>query len=257
MARKRLVVGNWKMYITSPEEASAFAVSLRRKARTIPGVEVLLAPPFTLLPTVADALHSAPIQVGAQTISAFDEPKHTGDVSASMLKEIGVSFVIVGHSERRAAGETEDAIHKQIVRAGEAGLTTILCVGEKEREEAGGHFSVISNQISSALKNLSSKGAKKLIIAYEPVWAIGKSAQDALRPQDLQEMVIFIKKNLAETLERKVAMSVPILYGGSVEGANARDLIAQSGVSGFLVGHASTKLETFLEIIKSVRRDSR
>lgn len=257
MAKKRLVVGNWKMYIESPEEAKKFAVTLRRKVRSMPGVDVYVAPPFSLLPTVADALSSSPIKVGAQTISAFADGQHTGDVSGAMLKEYAASFAIVGHSERRAGGESNELIAKQVGAAAEAGLAPILCVGERERDEGGGHFNFISEQLSSALKNISQKGAKKLVVAYEPVWAIGKAAADAMRPQDLEQMVIFIKKVLAETLERTAALKVPILYGGSVDGTNAKDLVGFSGISGFLVGRASTRVESFVEIITAVRHGSR
>ena len=254
MARKRFVVGNWKMYIQSEEEATKFAVTLRRKARSIPGVDVFLAPPFTLLPAVAKVLESAPIEVGAQTISAFTESKHTGDISGAMLKNFGASFVIIGHSERRAQGETDMLVREEILRASEAGLAPILCIGEREREEGGGHFTRIQEQLSSALMNLPPKAAKKLIVAYEPVWAIGKSAADALQAEDLEEMVIFIKKNLAEILDRKTALKIPILYGGSVEAENASELITKSGVSGFLVGHASTNIDSFLSIIQSCKK---
>ncbi len=254
MAKKRLVVGNWKMYVTSPEEAKKFAVMLRRKARSVPGVEVFLAPPYTLLSTIAGVLESSPIQVGAQAVSAYIEPKHTGDVSGAMLKNVGASFVIVGHSERRAQGESNDVVHMQLGQAADAGLALILCVGETEREDGGGHFTTITEQLSSALTDLPPKAIKKLIVAYEPVWAIGKSAEDAMRPQDLEQMVIFIKKTLTDLLGRKSAMSVPILYGGSVEPENAEELISQTGVSGFLVGHASTNIESFVEIIKSCKK---
>ncbi len=248
MAKKRLVVGNWKMYITSPEDASKFTVALRRKVRGVSGVDVFLAPPFTILPKVADTLSSSPIQVGAQTISAFMDEKHTGDISGVMLKKAGASFVIIGHSERRSLGETNELVHDQVLRAVESGLTPILCIGEKEHEEGGAHFNFIEQQLSSALKDLPPKAVKKLIIAYEPVWAIGKAAADAMKPQDLEQMVIFIKKVLADSLDRKVALSVPILYGGSVEAENAPSLL-ETGISGFLVGRASTDVDSFTQII--------
>jgi triosephosphate isomerase len=255
--KKRIVVGNWKMFIESPKDASLFATALRRRARSVSGVNVYLAPSFTLLPTVAQVLNSSPIRVGAQTISAYEDAPHTGDVSAKMLKNVGASFVIVGHSERRVLprgpGESNDMVREELSRAAEAGLTPILCVGERERENDGEHFSFIETQLSSALKNMPKNMLSKILIAYEPVWAIGKRSEDAMQPQQLQEMVIFIRKTLAELLDRKLALKIPVLYGGSVEPDNAKSLITEGGASGFLVGHASTDLESFLEIIKACK----
>ncbi|HVZ75978.1 MAG TPA: triose-phosphate isomerase [Candidatus Paceibacterota bacterium] len=253
MAKKRLVVGNWKMYMDDPREAREFFLGLRKRARGMSGIEVWLAPPYVLIPEAVEVLESSPVEVGAQALSSHADAPHTGEVSGTMLKWAGASFVIVGHSERRASGEGEASVREQLLRAAEAGLAPVLCIGERERGAEGEHFSDIEDQLSSALKN-SAKGAmKKLVVAYEPVWAIGKRAEDAMKPQDLQQMVIFIKKTLAELLDRKMALKVPILYGGSVEPANASELVKESGVSGFLVGHASADLEQFLAILQACK----
>ncbi|MDO8548311.1 MAG: triose-phosphate isomerase [bacterium] len=262
--RGRLVVANWKMYIESPEEAKKFASSLRRKSRLFSGVGVVLAPAFTLVPIVAAALKGSNIRVAGQTVAPFDDVQgkaHTGSVSADMLKKIGATYVIVGHSERRAhstgsgqAGETNEIIRAQLAVASNAGLTAILCVGEQERDAGGAYFSIIEQQINSALKGFPKIEAGRLVIAYEPVWAIGKNAGDAMRPQDLREMSIFIKKTLADIFERKAALRVPILYGGSVEPNNAHALITDGDVAGFLVGHASAELDSFIEILKSCKK---
>lgn len=249
--KKRLVIGNWKTYIESNEDARKLAVSLRSKVRAVSGVEVWLAPPYPLLPTVAEVLQSSPIKVGAQALSAYPGGKHTGEVSAKMLKQVGAQFALVGHSERRAQGEGDEQVRAQLLQALQAKLTAVLCVGEHERMQDGSHFSFIERQLVVALDALPPKA--KVIIAYEPVWAIGKSAEDAMQPADLEQMAIFIRKTLVETLDRSAGLKIPILYGGSVEPANARKLLAESGVNGFLVGHASVELEPFLEIIKSCK----
>ncbi len=159
-------------------------------------------------------------------------------------------MVIVGHSERRAQGETDDMVRAQIERAQEAGLTAVLCVGEKEQDATGAHFNLIAGQLTKALSGTNITSIK-LVIAYEPVWAIGKSAVEAMTPPDVREMVIFIRKTLADILGRPAAVKVPILYGGSVEGTNARQLLEEGGVGGFLVGHASADWNSFNEILKN------
>lgn len=252
MSKKRLVVANWKMYIKSPERAVAFARALRRKARVFPGVSVVIAPAFTLIPPVASVLKGSSLHLGAQTLSPFADDKRTGEVGAALLKHAGVSFVVIGHSERRATGETDEVIRAELWAAAGEGLVPILCVGEKERDQGGSHFSAIARQLSTVLGEKTSKNTiKRLVVAYEPVWAIGKGAGDAMRPAELREMVIFIRKTLADIVGRKEALRTAILYGGSVEPENAASLIADGGVAGFLVGHASVDVDTFLPILKA------
>lgn len=251
MTKKRLVVGNWKMYVDSPQEARSLALALRRKARTIKGVETWVAPPAPFVAGVADVLASSPVRVGAQEVMGFEGQQHTGGVSAAMLKNSGVSFVIVGHSEQRAAGKDDKQVREELLRALEAKLTVVLCVGEREREQDGSHFSFIERQLVVALDALPA--AARLVVAYEPVWAIGKSAEDAMKPAELEQMAIFIRKTLVETLDRKAGLRIPVLYGGSVEPANAWELVNDGGVNGFLVGRASVQAEPFLEILKACR----
>ena len=250
MSKKRLVVANWKLYIESPQEAKKFVSRLRRKSRLFSGVEVVIAPTYPLIPTVALGLKGSQIKVGAQTVSHFNEAKHTGDVSAHAIKLAGASYAIVGHSERRAQGESDEMIQVALKRAIEAGVIPILCVGELERNGEGSHFTVLEKQLS-ALRGIDSD---KLVIAYEPVWAIGKRAEDAIKAQELTELVIFIRKTLAEYVDRKAALKIPILYGGSVEPENASALINESGISGFLVGHASADPDSFFEILQACRK---
>lgn len=250
---KKLIVGNWKMYIDERAAARKLAVELRKKTRGLSGVEVMVAPPFLFLPEVAEVLESSPIKVGSQTICAYADGAHTGDVSAEILKESGANFSIIGHSERRAAGESNDIVRGQLERALESKLTPILCIGERERDKEGEHFEFIEKQITSAIKSFPYK-ITKLIIAYEPVWAIGKRSDEAMKAQDLQEMTIFIRKVLTEILGRGAALKVPILYGGSVDETNVEPLLKEGGVAGFLIGRASAESNSFLEIINLCRK---
>ncbi len=259
--KKPLVIANWKMYIESPEEAKAFVSGLKRLTRRpttegklskTTGVEVWVAPPDPFIPELVKATKGTKIKIGAQTASPY-EGGHTGEVSAAMLKSVGAQFCIVGHSERRAMGESNSMVHDALVHAGQAALAPVLCVGELERKEDGSHFAFIEEQLRSALKGAQSM-ANKLVVAYEPVWAIGKTAAQAMPAQELEETAIFIRKTLAEILGRSAALRVAILYGGSVEGENAARLLHEGGVNGFLVGHASAKLKSFNEILDAVLR---
>ncbi len=247
------MVANWKMYVDTPLAAKAWAKTLRTKMRSLSFVEVAIAPSFVLLPHVVDALNRSTIKVGAQAVSSNHISAHTGEVSARMLKNVGASFVIVGHSERRALGETNEMVHAQILEADAAKLGIVLCVGEKERDAGGEHFAIIHEQLTSALAGLSPKSISKLVVAYEPVWAIGKTAADAMKPQDIQEVIIFIKKTLTGLFEPSAVKKITLLYGGSVEEANAAAILKEGIVGGFLVGHASANIENFLPILKACK----
>ncbi len=251
--KKILVVANWKMYVEDAEAAGAFAKSLRTKLRSLPYAAVSITPPYILIPALAKALARSSVALGAQAVSAAASGAHTGEVSANMLKKAGATFSIIGHSERRALGESNEAVRAQMLELSQVGLGAILCVGERERDPGGEHFSFIKEQLTSALTGLPKKTVSKLVIAYEPVWAIGKSAADAMSSPEVQEAAIFIRKTLASLIEPVLAKKVPILYGGSVEAENAAAILKEGGVSGFLVGHASANLENFLGILKACK----
>ncbi len=255
-AKKPIIIANWKAYLTRVEEVQRFALSYTRVAKKYTHVDLSVAPPFVLLPAALAAFKKVNVRIAAQSVSPFVDEKQTGEVEASMLKSLGVPQVIVGHSERRhptvGAGESNDIVRAQVAAAAKSGLTIVLCVGEQERDAAGTHFSTIASQLTSALEKAVAP-ATKLMVAYEPVWAIGKSAKDAMQPADVHEMVIFIRKTLVEILGRTAGVKVPILYGGSVEAANAQELLQQGGVSGFLVGHASTKVDSLTALLDAVR----
>jgi len=252
MTRKRLVIANWKMYIESADGAKEFARTLKRKVRGISGVEVAVAPPAPFVAALADILESSSVRVGVQSVSSRSGA-HTGEVSAAMARSVGADFAIIGHSERRALGETNELVHQQLVQAASAGLMPVLCVGEIEHSEDGSHFAFVAEQLRTALTGAQSL-AGKLVVAYEPVLAIGKRAQDAMKPAEVREMGIFIRKTLADVLGRKAALKVPVLYGGSVEPENAHALMLEGDVAGFLVGHASADVISFVEIVLACKK---
>lgn len=263
MKAKRLIVGNWKMYVSSSEEARTIASALRRKEKTWSGVEVWIAPPAPMIPILAAVLKQSAVRIGAQTVSQFDggvstdlnARAHTGEVSAAMLKDAGATFAVVGHSERRSppagGGDSDAIVAEQLKNALSAGMQAILCIGESVRDEHGGYFEFLSSQLRSAFHGIPLPLLSKLVIAYEPVWAIGEAAAGAARPEVVRETVIFIRKTLSDLMDRSAALRVPILYGGSVDGANAPALLASGEVAGFLVGRASTTAESFLAMIEA------
>jgi triosephosphate isomerase len=207
-----------------------------------------VCPPFVYLPALASSV-SKNIFLGAQ--NAFAEPlgAHTGEVSFAQLPQFNVEFVIVGHSERRAAGETDEMINKKVLAVTNAGMTAILCVGEKIRDKQGDYFATVREQIAADLKNFSKKSLDRLVVAYEPVWAIG--SRQSMVTRDIHEMFIFIKKVLREIFGG-LEGGVRILYGGSVFPDNAGEIIRDGFVHGLLVGRDSLNVKNFAEIIKAV-----
>lgn len=258
MVKKRIIAGNWKLYIEDKARAKKVVSAVKRAAGKLSGLEVVLMPTAPLISVVADAVKGSSVAVGAQAVQPFEKGAYTGYVSPVAVKNAGASWTLVGHSERRqetldgisAAGESDAEVAAQVRAAHEAGIKIMLCIGEVERDAGGAHFSVIEQQLTSAL-SACAKTNIKLAIAYEPVWAIGKSAEDAMKPADLEEMTIFIRRTLAELFGREGAVKIPILYGGSVDSTNARELLAQGGVAGFLVGRASADEKSFIELLQA------
>lgn len=213
-------------------------------------VDVILCPAFTALSEVAEVINDTGISLGAQDLYWADEGAFTGEVSGKMLKEAGCNFVIIGHSERRQFfGETNDSVNKKIRAALTNGLTPIVCVGERlEEREAGKTFDVLDNHVRGALKGLSAQEALSIIIAYEPVWAIGTGK--TATPAQAQEVHKFIRGLLHELYNQEVASELRIQYGGSVKPDNIIELMKQPDVDGALVGGASLQVESFSQIVK-------
>jgi len=243
---KRLIIGNWKMNLTIPG-AAALGRALAAAVRPATDREIAVAPSFTALAAVAAALKGSEIVLTAQDLFWEPEGAYTGEISAVMLQEIGVRYVLVGHSERRQhLGETDLMVGRKALAAQRADLHPVICVGEQETARASGRAAaVVRAQLLRALEQLPATGASTLTVAYEPVWAIGTGR--AASPSDAAEMHALIRDELDRTYGG-AARSVRVLYGGSVSPGNVDELMATPGVDGVLVGGASLKAEAFTRI---------
>jgi triosephosphate isomerase len=247
--RKPVIAGNWKMYKLSGEAVET-ALALKPLVANANHCEVVIAPVFTALKTVADRLEGSIVKVAGQNCSTETEfGAHTGEVSAAMLKDAGCSYVIIGHSERRQFyGETDRSVNKKTKAALASGLTAIVCVGEMLAErEAGKAENVVGTQLSGGLEGLTVADMERIIIAYEPVWAIGTGK--TATPEQAQEMHGFIRQTLAGTHGEEIAGKTRILYGGSVKPENIKTLMGQEDVDGALVGGASLEATSFAAIV--------
>jgi len=251
MKRTRLVAGNWKMY-TTPETARALASEIVRHKSDFPPVEIALCPPFLSLNAVRDIIRGTEIKLGAQNMHFETEGAFTGEVSGQMLVSSDCSMVIIGHSERRQHfGETDEIINRKLKKALEVGLIPIFCLGEtlQERENEK-TFEVIERQLTVGLNSLRFDDTQ-LVIAYEPVWAIGTGVNAA--PEEAVEAHRFLRDKLAKMAGAPIASKIRILYGGSVKADVALPLFAEEEIDGALVGGASLKAGEFVEIIKSAK----
>jgi triosephosphate isomerase len=255
MSRTPLIVGNWKMYKTIQETVD-FCQRLKEELAALKGknVGVAVAPPFTALDAAAQALHGSSISLAAQDVFWAETGAFTGEISPKMLTNAGCRFGIVGHSERRQYfHETDDSVNKKTAALRKEGLVPIVCLGETLTERQGGiTFSVVERQTRDGLKGLAVKDAKDLVIAYEPVWAIG-TGQTAT-PQQAQEVQAFIRKLLGQIFSPSLAQGIRILYGGSVKPENIAELMAMEDVDGALVGGASLEVKSFAQIVKGSLR---
>ncbi len=254
MANKKLIVANWKMNPKSAEGAKDIINDLKKKSKNLKDARLIVCPPFIFLNEVSNMISSSrKIFLGAQDVFVGDGGSHTGEVGIKLLKSAGVKYILVGHSERRATLDTNEVVREKMLESLKEGFKVILCVGEKERNDHGGHYHDVKKELSDAIVKLPKKLIKNLIIAYEPVWAIGKSEEDALKPDQLHEMTIFIKRLVSDILGAKEVEKVKILYGGSVTRNNAKEIIEAGKVDGLLVGRESLKLDNFWELIKEIR----
>jgi len=247
--RKALIAGNWKMFKTL-EEAVLFAKELALKVKDVSDREILVCPPDLYLYPLIQALAGSPVFVGAQNIFWEDQGAFTGEVSAPMVKSAGARFAIIGHSERRQYfSETDETVNKRLNACLKAGITPIVCVGETLVErEAGKTLDVIGSQMKNGLKNISTTQAAQLVIAYEPVWAIGTGK--TATPEIAQEVHGFIRSQVKDLFGPEIAGAIRILYGGSVKPDNIDVLMAQADIDGALVGGASLEVTSFERIIR-------
>ena len=246
------IAGNWKMYKTV-QEAVVFTKELRLAVKDVTNVEIVVAPPFTAVHAVAEAARNSNIGVAAQNLHWEREGAFTGEVSAGMIKEAGAGYVIIGHSERRRLfGETDALVNRKIVAAIGASLTSIVCIGETlEERERNETFGVLDRQIKDGLDGLTADHIADIVVAYEPVWAIG-TGRTATAAQ-AQDAHAHIRTRLRQWFGGDAAERCHVIYGGSVKPDNIRELIAEPDVDGALVGGASLDVRGFAELVSRVR----
>jgi triosephosphate isomerase (TIM) len=253
-ARRYVFAGNWKMYKTVPE-AVALAREVRAALEAQPVQdEVVVCPPFTALQAVGEALRGSRIGLGAQNMHAEKEGAFTGETSPLMLRDLGCTYVILGHSERRHIfEETDEGVGRKARAACDHGLTPLLCVGETLAErESGRTLEVVERQVERALRFLTPDEAGRVLVSYEPVWAIGTGK--VATPEQAEDVQAFIRKRVALSHGDPPAEALRILYGGSVKPENTENLMAQGDIDGLLVGGASLKADSFLGIVRNGRR---
>lgn len=253
--RTPLMAGNWKMnldHLAGTHLVQKLAWTLEDKKHDFSAVEVAVLPPFTDIRSVQTLVDGDKLELvyGAQDLSAHDEGAYTGEVSGAFLAKLGCTYVCVGHSERREYhNETDDVVASKVAAAYRHGLTPILCVGEPlEVRKAGQHVEHTVSQVKAAVKDLTPEQAKTLVVAYEPVWAIGTG--EVATPEDAQEVCAAVRAALAEVFSQEIADGIRVLYGGSVKPDNVKDIMAKEDVDGALVGGASLKAEDFAAICR-------
>ncbi len=246
-----LVVGNWKLNPGTAAEARVLARGVTKLAkRSGEAASIIIAPPVLFVPEIATVLSKSTVSLAVQDIHYEERGACTGAISASLLLPYHVTHSIVGHSERRALGETDVQVQKKVLALLKRRLVPIVCIGERERDAQGNFYSFIENQLRSLASGLTAAQIQKVIIAYEPIWAIGTGVTPTA--EDVKEMQLFIMSVCTKLYDRKIAEKIRLIYGGSVKAHNAAELYAQSGMTGFLVGGASLDSTEFGAIVAAV-----
>lgn len=252
--RRFLIAGNWKMNC-GPSDAAALLEGLKnKKAEVSEDVDVLVCPPSVSISMAVSYLHDTDIQVGAQNFHFEDNGAYTGEVSATMLTEAGCGYVLIGHSERREYfGESDENVNKKTAKAIAHDLGPVVCVGETlDQRKKGIHFDLVKDQVTAALKGLSDIDVLNVVIAYEPIWAIGTG--ETASPEQAQEMHAHIRSVLAGLYDTDASEAIRILYGGSMKPANAEELLSQKDVDGGLIGGASLDADSFSQVINTAEK---
>ncbi len=250
--RKPVIAGNWKMNKT-PAQTTEFINSLKTLTEGADGCDIVLCVPFVDIPAAVEAAAGSNIKIGAQNVHFKPNGAYTGEISAEMLNSFGIDYVIVGHSERRQYfGETDETVNLRLKAGVESGLVVILCVGETiDQRKAGVTSEVLSSQVKAALANVSADELKKVIIAYEPVWAIGTG--EVASAEDAEDGCAVIRSTVESLYNKESADALAIQYGGSMNGDNAEQLLAQPDIDGGLIGGASLVPEKFIKIINAAK----
>ena len=244
----KLIIGNWKMNPQSRKEVEIIFNGISKSIKNLKNIEIVICPPFPFF-FIKDKIKNKKIKLGSQDVFYEKEGSYTGEISTSMLSSFGVEYVIIGHSERRALGDTDNIINKKILSTLKAKMTPIFCIGEKDRDSNGFYLSFIKEQLIEGLASITKLQMKNIIIAYEPVWAIGSEALREATPAEFTEIRIFIKKIIADLYDMKTANEIKIIYGGSVNPINARFFLEEGSADGLLVGRDSLNPKKFCSII--------
>jgi len=250
---KPFLAGNWKMHKTIPE-AVEMVKALKEESPQLTDAELVVIPPYTMLSEVKKVIEGSTIQLGAQNIFWEEKGAFTGEVSPPMLKDAGCQYVTIGHSERRQYfGETNETVNKKIKAALAHELTPIMCIGESlEEREKGNTMDKVETQINSGLEGLGKDEIRRIVIAYEPIWAIGTGV--TATPSQAEEVHSFIRKKLTEKYGNEIASYAIILYGGSVKPANTYSILKENNINGALVGGASLEADSFIQITKEAMK---
>ncbi len=244
------VVANWKMNPTTPREAKALAGAIKKTASSLKKVKTVLCPPSTFLSLLVPPRPSKKVFFGGQDGLVEASGAHTGEISLAIIKNLGAEYCILGHSERRAKGETDKLIREKVQTALRLGLKPILCVGEDKRDAHGEYLNFLRRQIGNCLGDLKKGYYDDIIIAYEPVWAVGGGAQAADTPEGFLHNALFIRKVFASLAGNEVALALPVLYGGSVNPKNAEAFLVEGRADGLLVGRESLVADHFKQILQ-------
>ena len=247
---KSMILGNWKMNPANLKEAKKLFEATKKAADTGRDVSLIVVPPALYLHDLTANYRGKRLSFGVQNAHIEKTGSFTGEISFSQAKDAGATYAIIGHAERRAVGETNDDVKKKVEATLALSMTPILCIGEMKREQDGSHFTFIKEQIRVGFADVPANKIGKVIVAYEPVWAIGATV--AMNPRDMHEMAIFIRKTIVELYGEK-GMSVKILYGGSVDETNAVAMLQQGDVDGLLVGRVSTDAEKLLALVRAIQ----
>lgn len=248
--KRKIIVGNWKMNPTTLTEAQTIFKKIKNVAAKLTSTHVVVCPPALYIPKFTSSKVKIPVGIGAQDSHFESQGAFTGELSALMMRDLGVSHVIIGHSERRARGETDEVVSKKVMAVLDSGMHPIVCVGEAERDVHALYLDTLKNQIRNSLSKVPKRLVNQLIIAYEPVWAIG--AKEAMDPSIIEETTIFVRKVLADLFGQENTENMIVLYGGSINFRNAPDIMIRGKVDGLLVGRESVNTPGFIELLKAV-----
>lgn len=250
---KKLVIGNWKMNPSLLKEAETLFKGVIKNQKYFKNIDVAICAPFVYLSSLSK-IKSGKVALGAQDAFYEDMGAYTGVVSAKMLTNFKTKYCIVGHSERRSMGETNEICSRKVNSLLKYGITPVLCVGEKTRDESHEYLNIVKKQIEECLRGISKNSLAKIVIAYEPIWAIGVNAVRETTAEECQEMILYIKKVVANISDPKTAHSTRVIYGGSVHPHNAKDFVNEGRADGLLPGKDSLDIKKFLKIIDLIQQ---